>query len=168
MVWGFGSGLNVVDIITDDNSFKINNANLTIDGDADTSVIFRVESHQIMEVSQSNLLLAGDIGDHNVLWYVDGPIGTGSFTFNNVTFQGMSLWDLNSSGDPIGDSDRNIAVFNNVQFCGQVVADEVNFQNTSGSSCSFDVSAVPVPAAVWLFGSGLIGLVGIAGKKKIS
>ena len=29
-----------------------------------------------------------------------------------------------------------------------------------------DVSAVPVPAAVWLFGSGLIGLVGFARRKK--
>ena len=29
-----------------------------------------------------------------------------------------------------------------------------------------DVSAVPVPAAVWLFGSGLIGLVGMARRKK--
>ena len=28
------------------------------------------------------------------------------------------------------------------------------------------VSAVPVPAAVWLFGSGLIGLIGIARRKK--
>ena len=31
---------------------------------------------------------------------------------------------------------------------------------------SFTVSAVPVPAAVWLFGSGLLGLVGIARRKK--
>jgi hypothetical protein len=29
-----------------------------------------------------------------------------------------------------------------------------------------DVSAVPVPAAVWLFGSGLLGLIGIARRKK--
>jgi hypothetical protein len=28
------------------------------------------------------------------------------------------------------------------------------------------VSAVPVPAAVWLFGSGLLGLVGISRRKK--
>ena len=31
---------------------------------------------------------------------------------------------------------------------------------------SGDVSAVPVPAAVWLFGSGLVGLIGIARRKK--
>ena len=29
-----------------------------------------------------------------------------------------------------------------------------------------DIQAVPVPAAVWLFGSGLIGLVGVARRKK--
>lgn len=28
------------------------------------------------------------------------------------------------------------------------------------------VSSVPVPAAVWLFGSGLLGLIGVAGRKK--
>ena len=32
---------------------------------------------------------------------------------------------------------------------------------------SGDVSAVPVPAALWLFGSGLLGLVGVASRKKV-
>ena len=32
---------------------------------------------------------------------------------------------------------------------------------------SYEVSAVPVPAAVWLFGSGLMCLVGIARRKKL-
>jgi len=31
---------------------------------------------------------------------------------------------------------------------------------------AFRISAVPIPAAVWLFGSGLIGLVGVARRKK--
>ena len=31
---------------------------------------------------------------------------------------------------------------------------------------SGDISAVPVPAAVWLFGSGLLGLIGVAKRKK--
>lgn len=30
-----------------------------------------------------------------------------------------------------------------------------------------DVAVVPVPAAIWLFGSGLIGLIGIAKRKKV-
>jgi len=40
---------------------------------------------------------------------------------------------------------------------------------SGGVSITYDytpVSAVPVPAAVWLFGSGLLGLVGIARRKK--
>jgi hypothetical protein len=40
--------------------------------------------------------------------------------------------------------------------------------NISGSGdCSVSVSPVPVPAAIWLFGSGLVGLVGIS-RRKIS
>ena len=31
---------------------------------------------------------------------------------------------------------------------------------------NFSITAVPVPAAVWLFGSGLIGLIGVARRKK--
>ena len=29
-----------------------------------------------------------------------------------------------------------------------------------------DAAVIPVPAAVWLFGSGLLGLIGIARRKK--
>jgi hypothetical protein len=43
-------------------------------------------------------------------------------------------------------------------------------QHGTGSSVDtgfyYEVSAVPVPAAVWLFGSGLLGLVGVARRKK--
>lgn len=35
-----------------------------------------------------------------------------------------------------------------------------------GDSFTIGVSAVPIPAAAWLFGSGLLGLVGIARRKK--
>lgn len=42
------------------------------------------------------------------------------------------------------------------------------YQTTSGNQVysSIQPSTVPVPAAVWLFGSGLIGLVGLARRKK--
>ena len=35
----------------------------------------------------------------------------------------------------------------------------------NGEARAFLISAVPVPASVWLFGSGLLGLVGVARKK---
>ena len=41
-----------------------------------------------------------------------------------------------------------------------------NVQAGSLSNVTNGVSAVPVPAAVWLFGSGLIGLIGVARRKK--
>lgn len=37
--------------------------------------------------------------------------------------------------------------------------------NDIGTSYSMTITAVPVPAAVWLFGSGLLGLVGVARRK---
>ena len=40
----------------------------------------------------------------------------------------------------------------------------MSFSDDTGIAPS-DISAVPVPAAVWLFGSGLLGLVGVARRK---
>jgi hypothetical protein len=37
---------------------------------------------------------------------------------------------------------------------------------SADGSLTYGVSAVPVPAAVWLFGSGLLGLVGVARRRK--
>lgn len=37
---------------------------------------------------------------------------------------------------------------------------------TAGGFASFTVTAIPVPAAIWLFGSGLLGLAGISRHQK--
>ena len=44
-------------------------------------------------------------------------------------------------------------------------ADIFNVEFADGSVIQIDVRVVPVPAALWLFGAGLIGLVGIARRR---
>ena len=46
-------------------------------------------------------------------------------------------------------------------------AQAVNWSFTSSNDTTYnmDITAVPVPAAVWLFGSGLIGLMGVVRRK---
>ena len=41
----------------------------------------------------------------------------------------------------------------------------VSFGNISGVVQGVDLQPIPVPAAVWLFGSGLLGLVGVARRR---
>lgn len=54
-----------------------------------------------------------------------------------------------------------------VQFTAICGADAGCFSNLAidNVTVTADVSAVPVPAAVWLFGSGLLGLIGVARRK---
>ena len=47
-----------------------------------------------------------------------------------------------------------------------VYYDNICFDNAGGCPGQPNPSAVPVPAAVWLFGSGLLGLVGVARRRK--
>jgi len=49
---------------------------------------------------------------------------------------------------------------------GQIFGDIAQAEATVDTFIFNDVSAVPVPAAVWLFGSGLIGLAGFTRRKK--
>jgi len=44
----------------------------------------------------------------------------------------------------------------------------VNIPSHTLPGSGFGQAAVPIPAAVWLFGSGILGLVGIARRKKAS
>jgi len=72
----------------------------------------------------------------------------------------------------IGPRERDFVVEWNKNTLGPIqmaysVAGQNNYWAAApGDFDYFNVTAVPVPAAVWLFGSGLLGLVGIAKRKK--
>lgn len=57
-----------------------------------------------------------------------------------------------------------VAVFNQDGSSGQAVPMQIG--PFPGQAPTFQGTVVPVPAAAWLFGSGLLGLVGIARRKK--
>jgi hypothetical protein len=48
--------------------------------------------------------------------------------------------------------------------------DSTGWENTDVeiTALSFTTQAVPIPAGAWLFGSGLLGLVGISTRKKVA
>lgn len=98
----------------------------------------------------------GDYGDSSNAFYdqfvflnnsVDFPLGLFQFTTADGSIQKQEIWSTHASRDFTYVTDH-----------------------TFGTNLDLllykDVAAVPVPAAVWLFGSGLLGLIGVARRKK--
>lgn len=89
------------------------------------------------------------------VWAVDGFMF--DMTSVNVVFQNSNFLLLSGSGTVSGNGfDATQGIWN---FSGQT-ATQITFSWSSSSA-----TVVPVPAAAWLFGSGLLGLVGIARRK---
>jgi len=121
----------------------------------------------------------------------DGSICAGG-TYNCTDSEMGHLFYTELSGTPgdpiINSGDPDLALFTNITNfywldteVNSTLAYSFSFGPTNagihtfggkGSNLSVlavydgDISAVPVPAAVWLFGSGLLGLIGIARRKK--
>lgn len=93
------------------------------------------------------------------------------FTFfnqSNVQVGSLSTQPALGSSPGILAEDIVLAAPLNVQFVTAFLTGtnrQVDFQNIGFTA---EVSQVPVPAAVWLFSSGLLGLIGIARRKKVS
>jgi len=106
-------------------------------------------------MSNENILevLDGDDGDANTVWH---PNSFAGYPFllraDGIRIVDALNFDLYSdlAGIPASSFDEN-----------------GNLLNIEGNVVQ-DLSSVPVPAAVWLFGSGLIGLIGVARRKKLN
>lgn len=113
-----------------------------------------------------------------------GSVGTNNatmadFQFNPFSPNPVNVWSV----DGFVFSMTSVAtVFQGSTFLllsGSGTVSKTSFETTSGTwdfsaqtsgntfSWSSSSSVVPVPAAVWLFGSGLLGLVGIARRKAV-
>jgi hypothetical protein len=91
--------------------------------------------------------------------------------FNFYDSQGTKIGDgIAIASDPTGDN--GFAYWTGLVSGVEEIRFNVNCNQVGSSKCSdndFSVAAVntvPVPAALWLFGSGLLGLVGVARNKR--
>lgn len=112
--------------------------------------------------------------------YVDAN-NDGSATLNLNAWDGLidgsSKMNLFGFAGPCSGTGCSVSIAevtqNSIFYTGDAnstIGIHMNFALSAGDSVTFDtlfdVTPVPVPAAVWLFGSGLIGLAGFARRKK--
>jgi hypothetical protein len=134
------AGLHVIDIETGGNDFKLENANLVIDGPAGAVFIFRLPddgsgtTNQNMLVSNANILVGdGGIGLNSVLFYSNRPQSGTHFSFSNTVLNGVAFWSLGMEGGEINVS--------NGQGCTQFVSDKITLNDVRFARCAF----VPEP-----------------------
>jgi len=96
-------------------------------------------------------------------------VGTKTFTASDDTNFTSGFPKLVFSADSLSDFDYNAISPESFNSSGLYFDDSggANGLLLGSWQTSVTLTAVPVPAAVWLFGSGLLGLVGIARKIKV-
>ena len=102
-------------------------------------------------------------GSWNAEFFDVSEISGGSITLSgNANFTLGMDWGLGYFGDSnatlISSPDTYLIVFDGY---------DAQENPISGNTLAVDLAPIPVPAAVWLFGTGLIGLVAVARRKKV-
>ncbi len=120
--------------------------NTTANGDGDYKTIFGANlAGQYVEQNSLNIGLA----PVSLLGY--DPDLTGTYTFE------LAVYGLNSGADLTGLGETcDVGHLQSLGTLGEALV-----------STTIHVNAVPIPAAAWLFGSGLLGLTGIARRRRV-
>ncbi len=146
------AGLNVIDIITGDNDFVVQDANFVIDGPATAAVVLRLPGSDNMKIANANVLMGnGGIQPGSILVYTDQDENDTHFDFSNALINGVAFWSLGDNGGEI--------TVSNAQGCTQLVADVVDLDDVRFGGCSFgSAEAIPEPATIALIGIGALAM----------
>lgn len=124
--------------------------------------------------------------ESTVTWNNAPPIPGPRLATNNVQTTGWVNWNLFDTGlwDPAADLDNDLlslvlgegsSADSAHGFCSResdpildncLVAGETDFINDRDPYLTLQTTVIPIPATVWLFASGLLGLIGISRRKK--
>lgn len=140
-------------------SGAVDNFMLEIDGNVFTGN--NGTARQFSSASGATDFFTVDIGGAN--GSVSGIAGLDVFTGFSVDWRGPNLFSdttVLAHDLTVADFGYTRVVFGFNNLTSESVIDNASVINFGS------VSAVPVPAAVWLFGSGLLGLVGVARRKR--
>jgi len=131
-------------------------ANYGADATSVFSTTFGVD--ELTNFSLNGSLDTGLLGGYMFVSLVEDGNKIFSFDSWNVMAGGINPFSFNGQ----------FLVGSNYQLILSSYADDTNYYNEKWTFGLNTVSAVPVPAAVWLFGSGLLTLVGFSRRKKLS
>jgi len=123
---------------------------------------------------------AGQVGGH-ILFDWGAPASANPCGLAECSIDVINVWDVGTNGPTTIYTSVDFAV-NRSNFSqtsstvigpdgtpGAPIQDSATFLNYSPNfNMTTTTTAVPIPAAVWLFGSGLLGLVGVARRKKMT
>ena len=108
----------------------------------------------LYDVNNSSIALVGEIGYYDVPRWND-TVGGSGYTASGSVGTALDFYH-------VGVSLEQLLLGNDVSVAAYMGSFNLSLNGMLGYS---PVNAVPVPAAVWLFGSGLLGLVGVARRK---
>lgn len=133
---------------------------LIIDGTG-TGIITNLLPLTVTDIIDVDFVLTADRGSNNGVDYLftNGTITAG--TYINTTFDTLTLSENFGFAQFWADLANGGRIEGGFMLTGDIAS--VFAGDTLIAKAS---PVVPVPAAVWLFGSGLIGLIGIARRKK--
>jgi hypothetical protein len=165
----FNSALGTLDSVTIKFS-SIFNYGTKFSGNYSQSTVTKIIDQWLQIVGLGQTLLDTGAQIYNKSWTVNPgtPLSvndTNGATNNQVIFTGPALASFLGTGNLL------LGVYSNATFSGGFTGGNGTMNNSqsfaTNATVTYDYTPTPIPAAVWLLGSGLMGLFGLRRKVKV-